>query len=505
MTHSVAGAAPEDPRDARDPMARLRLSIIAPLLSMPLERGDLRARLEQMSQQLWKHPSTGEPIRFAASTLERWYYTARDAADPLRCLRRRLRGDAGRSSALTPEAQQALLAQYHEHPQWSQELHHDNLAAQARTDPSLGSIPSTSTLGRFLRARGLLRHRRPKTDTAGARRSAARFERLEVRSFEVPYVGALWHLDFHVGSRRIVTRQGASLRPVLLGILDDHSRLCCHLQWSLGETAEHLVHGLRQAVLKRGLPRALMTDNGAAMLATETRAGLRELSIEHELTLCYAPYQNGKQESFWQIVEGRLLALLDHESDLTLTQLNELTQIWVEQDYHQRVHSSLKETPLARYRRTRDVLRPCPDPEVLDRAFCRQEPRRARRSDGSVSVGGVRFEVPSAFAALSILHLRYASWDLSRVHLVDPRSGVLLARLRPQDKVRRADGHRAPRALPPGAVPERETPSLPRGQRAALLQQMLDRARDTGIPRSIPKDEDAGPSRQGVDQEGSPS
>ena len=33
-------------------------------------------------------------------------------------------------------------------------------------------------------------------------------------------------------------------KPQLLGVLDDRSRLCCHLQWYLDETAEALVHGL---------------------------------------------------------------------------------------------------------------------------------------------------------------------------------------------------------------------------------------------------------------------
>ncbi len=51
--------------------------------------------------------------------------------------------------------------------------------------------------------------------------------------------------------------------------------------------------------MKRGLPRALMTDNGAAMLAEETRQGLSRLAIVHETTLPYSPYQNGKQEVFW--------------------------------------------------------------------------------------------------------------------------------------------------------------------------------------------------------------
>ena len=43
--------------------------------------------------------------------------------------------------------------------------------------------------------------------------------------------------------------------PLLPCFIDDHSRLICHLQWYLHETAEVLVHGLCQALQKRGLPR----------------------------------------------------------------------------------------------------------------------------------------------------------------------------------------------------------------------------------------------------------
>ena len=79
----------------------------------------------------------------------------------------------------------------------------------------------------------------------------------EVRSYEATHVGALWHLDFHHGSKKVLTAGGRWQRLIALGILDDHSRLCCHVQWYLSETAEDLVHGLSQAIQKRGPPRAL--------------------------------------------------------------------------------------------------------------------------------------------------------------------------------------------------------------------------------------------------------
>ncbi len=66
--------------------------------------------------------------------------------------------------------------------------------------------------------------------------------------------------------------------------MDDHSRLVCHLQWFLDETTASLVHGVSQAIMKRGLPRAIMTDNGAAMIADEFVEGLASLGILHQTT-----------------------------------------------------------------------------------------------------------------------------------------------------------------------------------------------------------------------------
>ncbi|HLJ93078.1 MAG TPA: DDE-type integrase/transposase/recombinase [Gemmataceae bacterium] len=156
----------------------------------------------------------------------------------------------------------------------------------------------------------------------------------------------MWHLDFHHGSLKVLTPRGQWQPPLALGILDDHSRLCCHLQWYLAETAADLVHGLAQAIQKRGLPRPLMTDNGAAMVADEVSQGLLRLGIVHERTLPYSAYQNGKQKAFWGTVEGRLLAMLDGYADLTLAFLNEATQAWVEIEYNRAVHRELSCAPV---------------------------------------------------------------------------------------------------------------------------------------------------------------
>jgi hypothetical protein len=96
--------------------------------------------------------------------------------------------------------------------------------------------------------------------------------------------------------------------------------------------------------------------------------------------LPYSPYQNAKQEVFWAQVEGRLLALLDGEADLTLERLNTATQAWVELEYHRARHRELGCTPLERYLAGPDVGRPSPCSEELRRAFRAEVERTQRRS-----------------------------------------------------------------------------------------------------------------------------
>ena len=110
----------------------------------------------------------------------------------------------------------------------------------------------------------------------------------------------------------MLTPKGEWVTPILFGVLDDRSRLACHLQWYLSETAEVVAHGLSQAFQKRGLPRASLSDNGPAMTAAEIVDGLTRLGVLQQTTLPYAPESNAKIEILWASVEGRLMAMLEH-------------------------------------------------------------------------------------------------------------------------------------------------------------------------------------------------
>jgi transposase InsO family protein len=473
-----------DDTPARVRWARLRLSIIGTLLASPSISGELGEQIIELSRRSWRHPTTDEAICFSAKTIERWYYAARSASDPFRALERKVPKHAGTHPSVSPAVATGITQQHTDHPSWSYQLHHDNLSALARQDESLGKLPGYATICRFMKAQGLRKQKRQTCVDRGDH-----FVPREVRSFQVEHVNGLWHLDFHKGSLRVLHPSGEWVKPVMCGVLDDASRLCCHGQWYYApERAQTLVHGLSQGFQKRGLPRGLLDDNGGAMLAAETKEGLLRLGIVNFNTMPRTPEQNGKQESFWGPVEGRLLAMLEGVEGLTLSLLNQATQAWIEQEYNRTVHSELKETPLDRYLRGPDVGRPCPSSEELRRAFRMEVTRTQRRSDGTVTVCGVRFEVPSAYRTLERLRLRVARWDLSNVDLVDPRTGDHLATLLPLDKAKNAD--RVRRALAQPTSPP--SPSPRRTGIAPHLRALMAEYAATGLPPAYLALDDSG-------------
>jgi hypothetical protein len=172
---------------------------------------------------------------------------------------------------------------------------------------------------------------------------------------------------------------------------------------------------------------------------------------------------------------------------LTLDFLNEASQAWVEIEYNRALHREISCSPVERFAQAPDVLRDSPSSDALRKAFRLEAKRRQRQSDGTISLEGVRFEIPARYRHFRDVLVRYARWDLGRVDLVDPRSGTILAPIYPLDRSENADGHRARVEPATGDVPTDESrqdgKELP-----PLLKKILDEYAAGGLPPAyLPK------------------
>ena len=119
----------QNSRQHRQRWALLRLEVIGHLLASPPQDGALQASLKALAQSTWRHPLTGADVRFGFSTIERWLLRARKHADPVARLTAQGRADAGAQRAISAEVAAAIRAQYARSPQWTIQLHYDNLKA----------------------------------------------------------------------------------------------------------------------------------------------------------------------------------------------------------------------------------------------------------------------------------------------------------------------------------------------------------------------------------------
>ena len=181
------------------------------------------------------------------------------------------------------------------------------------------------------------------------------------------------------------------------------------------------------------------------------------------------------------------MAMIEGKRDLSLDELNAVTQAWVEREYNRAVHSETNATPMDRFLHGKSVLRDPPDTSTLGLAFRRDETRSQRRSDGTISILGKRFEIPSAYRMLPRITVRFAEWDLRQVHLIDPRTQACLTPLYPLDRRKNAEGLR--RRLGPPDLLSSESPVIANLENKTeadewppLLQKILAEHAASGLP-----------------------
>ena len=244
---------PDDQAPMRLRWARMRFSIISHLLTSPPEPGELAGRITELAAKSWRHPTKGSVIHLSPKTIERMYYAARAADDPVGVLARKVPKHAGTHPSITPEVAAAIEQQYRDHPRWTWQLHHDNLVALAKTEPALTPVPAYATVRRYMKAHGMSRRQKRRQGKAvdarsrRARRARTRSLRQRALALRLPrWQAAGRHRER--GAEDAVPLRAA--RRLLAGVLP---------RAVVPRRREHREPGARlsQGIQKRGVPRGV--------------------------------------------------------------------------------------------------------------------------------------------------------------------------------------------------------------------------------------------------------
>jgi hypothetical protein len=137
-------------------------------------------------------------------------------------------------------------------------------------------------------------------------------------------------------------RTGAA--PADRGRLAAQYRHDAHCAFCTSETALDIEGVLKQALLRRGVPKTLVVDNGAAYRASTLQGICAQLSIRLVHCRPYQPTSKGKLERWRRMLREQFLAELDATHIRDMAELNVRLWAWLEQVYHRRKHGALGET-----------------------------------------------------------------------------------------------------------------------------------------------------------------
>jgi putative transposase len=351
-------------------IATFRFGVIHDLVGgVELGPGEREALLREKCERKWVIPFS-DKTRLTRSTILRWVKLYKDSGGKLEALINHDRSDNGSSRALDDETAAAVIRLRRELPKVTVARLIEEMSLRGLVTPGL--ILSPATVNRFLNSNNLMKPTQVVPE--------------DRRKFEAELPNDLWQSDSMHGPH--VGHDGKMRKTYLLAFIDDHSRLVPHGEFYLSESMASYVKALEEALLTRGLPRKLYTDNGAAFRSHHLEHITASLGIALVHARPYKPQGKGKIERFFRTVRSEFLSGFKGD---TLMELNHTFSLWLSEVYHQRPHSSTGQTPFARFTARIELIREAPA-DLKD--YFRKAVRRRVAKDRTVSLDGRIFEAP---------------------------------------------------------------------------------------------------------------
>ena len=414
----------------REQIALFRYGVIAELISRPLAPGEKEKLLGAIADRTWDVPGSAR-TGIGRTTVRDWIELHQTHG--FEGLKPSPRADAGRSRAIPQEVQDLLLALRAERPGASLDSLVRAVCLSGRVAPTLRL--SRSAVHRFFAAQA--------APAAGA--STAQPDAL---AFTYLHVNDLWTSDLMHGPRLLVPGRRDGGKTYLYAFLDDASRMVPFAAFYLAENAACFQDALKQALLRRGVPRRLYCDNGATFRTHHLQVICATLNISLVHSRPHRPRGRGKIERFFRHVRTAFLPHVTAEILADLAALNRVFWAWLEAEYHQTPHGGLDgQTPLDRFLADQALIRPAP--EQLETWLRMKVARRVGR-DRVVHLDGRLYETPDGYAGETV-DVLYDPYDPSRpVHF--RRRGETAERpLRRLDLATNATLHRLARNTEPAA------------------------------------------------------
>ena len=369
--------------EVRNAIALKRFSLISPILN-----GQVNNRWEyyvQISSTPIEMPYYGIS-KYAPKTIESWYCDYMRGG--LDALKPGYRADKGSSRKIDAELAEKILEVKKAYPKAPNTVIYDKLIEDGIVKE--GQI-SLTTLYRFL-------------NSSNCKNIQETEEKKEIKRFAHQYINELWYGDVMYGP---YIQEGRKKKPTyLMAYIDDASRLVAHAEFYYTQNLESLRHSFKEAVLKRGIPTLLYTDNGKIYRSQQFEFMCANIGCSLIHSKPFVASSRGKIERFFLTVRKRFLSQLNMNEIKSLEELNLRFWKWLDEDYHKKPHSSLNgSTPLDFFMSQISRVKLCTDPAQLEEKFLLSIKRKVNH-DGTFPINKILYETDIKFAGQRV-EVRY--------------------------------------------------------------------------------------------------
>ena len=212
--------------------------------------------------------------------------------------------------------------------------------------------------------------------------------------------------------------------------------------FSASETISALTLVLKEAFLSCGIPKRLYVDNGPSFSSELLARSCAMASISLIHSKPYDCPSRGKVERFFRTVRERFLSGV--QEGITLDELNEAFWLWLQEDYHHKLHTGIGQRPIDQYNASlsRVHIRRLSSTELDEIFLIRHE--RIVNNDATISFKGAIYEVPAAYIRQRI-EIRHPVDSPEDLYLYD--NGLRVGQIKLVDKKENARTFR-PKSIP---------------------------------------------------------
>ena len=381
----------------REQIALKKFSLIAPVLNGQVDNQS--EYFIEITNKAIDMPYYGMR-KYSPKTLAGWLNDYRRSG--IEALKPGFRSDRGKSRKIDEGIVEKIREKRMQKPRINSSMLYETLVKDGVILPEKVSL---ATFYRFLAANPeLTAARNPDEDK-------------EVKRFAHQYINELWQADLMYGPYLKVGK--SKKQTYLIAFIDDASRYIPYSMWSFTQDFSALRVILKEAVSRKGIPTMIYTDNGKIFRSSQ----LQMVCAGMGCSLLHAkPFQassKGKIERYFHTVRMRFLSQINPDEIKSVDELNLRYWQWLETDYHQKVHSGLKTSPLDFFMSQSERIKIFPDPAMLDEYFLLKVNRKVNH-DATLSLNTILYETDLHFAN-SRMEVRYdPEW------LLNPNTPIFL-------------------------------------------------------------------------------